>query len=166
MAAQFNLAKLYAKGEGVAKDPKSSAAWYEKAAEQGNQDAQMHLATMYIRGAGVPKDSKVSAKWYLMAAEQGNPTAQCQVARMHMMGAGLPKDDVQAYKWANLAAASGDASAKKIVVLLETRMTRPHVAEAQELTRVFLEMKKIDLPQAEPPHLETLDPSKLEPDFR
>jgi uncharacterized protein len=163
IAAQLELAKIHEKGEGVVRDQKAAISWYVKAAEQGNEEAQMYLAALYIRGERVPKNSTEAAKWYSLAAEQGNVTAQCQIGRMHMMGAGVPKDDVQAYKWSNLAAARGDASAKKVVSLLEARMSRPQVAEAQELARLYLEMKKLDLPLNDVPNLEALDPSTLEP---
>jgi TPR repeat protein len=34
--AQYMVANMYEKGEGVEKDPKEAAMWYEKAAEQGH----------------------------------------------------------------------------------------------------------------------------------
>ena len=166
LVAQVELGKIYAKGEGVAKDEKEAVKWYLKAAEQGNLEAQMFLGAVYIRGKGVPKSSKDSAKWYLLAAEQGNATAQCQVSRMHLSGAGVPKDDIQAYKWANLAAAQGDMAAKKVVMILETRMTAEEILQAKEHEKVLLELKKLDEepPAEEAPALEPIKPEDLEPD--
>ena len=35
MEAQYNLTKMYVRGEGIAKDDAEAAKWYRKAAEQG-----------------------------------------------------------------------------------------------------------------------------------
>ena len=43
LAAQYNLALMYYKGEGGARDPKQAVVWWTKAAEQGHADAQSFL---------------------------------------------------------------------------------------------------------------------------
>ena len=162
--AQLEIAKRYAQEQGPGKSLKEAIVWFTKAAEQGNVEAQMFLGGVYLRGARVPKNSIEAAKWYLMAAEQGNKVAQCQASRLHMMGAGVPKDDVEAYKWANLAAAQGDMAAKKILMILERRLSKEEVTQGQELSRLHKELgspEQIELPA---PPLEKLDPAALEPD--
>jgi len=162
--ARLEIARRYEQGLGVGKSVKEAIVWFTKAAEQGNVDAQMFLGGIYLRGAQVPKNSNEAAKWYLMAAEQGNKVAQCQASRLHMMGAGVPKDDVEAYKWANLAAAQGDMAAKKILMILERRMSKEEVKQGQELSRLHKELgspEQIELPA---PPLEELDPAAIEPD--
>lgn len=141
-AAQMELASLYAGGKGVAKDMEAALKWYSQAAEQGNVEAQMKLGGIYIGGRTVRKNSSEAAKWFMMGAEAGNPIAQCQMGRMHMVGAGVAKDDVEAYKWASLAAGQGDATAKKIVAVLEQRMTSEQVVFGRQLALDFIEMKK------------------------
>lgn len=161
---QVELAKIYENGTGVSKSVKEAAKWYVKAAEQGNLDAQLALGAIYFRGQSVPKDSREAAKYYMMAATQGNATAQCQVARLHMMGAGVPKDDIEAYKWAWLAAGQGDAAAKKVVMILEMRMTPEEILQAKEHDKTVEELKKLDLPEPEQaPALEPIKPETLEP---
>lgn len=164
LVSQVELAQLYEKGTGAAKNVKEAAKWYEKAAEQGNLDAQLALGAIYFRGQSVPKDSREAAKYYMMAATQGNATAQCQMARLHMMGAGVPKDDIEAYKWAWLAAGQGDAAAKKVVMILETRMRSEEILQAREHDKTVEELKKLDLPKPEQaPVLEPIKPESLEP---
>ena len=45
--AQYNLALMYYKGEGVPQNYEEAIKWYNKAAEQGNIKAQYNLALMY-----------------------------------------------------------------------------------------------------------------------
>ncbi|MBS0647807.1 MAG: sel1 repeat family protein, partial [Verrucomicrobia bacterium] len=46
----------YDKGQGVAKDEKEAAKWYQKAADQGHAKAQFGLGFCYKKGQGVAKD--------------------------------------------------------------------------------------------------------------
>src|SRR5262249_53410150 len=50
--AQFNLAQMYDKGEGVPQSYAEAAKWYRKAAEQGDASAQDNLGAMYHFGQG------------------------------------------------------------------------------------------------------------------
>jgi hypothetical protein len=65
--AQFNLALLYEKGEGVAVDKAKAVEWYKKAAEQGHVAAQTKLSECYRDGVGVEKDLELSTHWLLMS---------------------------------------------------------------------------------------------------
>lgn len=70
--AQYFLARMYAAGQGVEKDPKVAAQWYQKSAEQGVADAQYRLGAMYESGDGVPADMEYAYGWYSVAAHLGN----------------------------------------------------------------------------------------------
>ena len=63
-AAQYNLALMYAKGQGVPQDYAAAVSWYRKAADQGNAAAQGNLGFMYSNGQGVPLDYVQAHKWY------------------------------------------------------------------------------------------------------
>jgi TPR repeat protein len=73
--AQYNLAGMYFKGDGVAKDSTEAAKWVRKAAEQGIAEAQFKLGYLYAKGLGVMKDEVEAYKWILLAKAQGNETA-------------------------------------------------------------------------------------------
>jgi TPR repeat protein len=73
--AQFNLGIRYEKGEGVAQDFKTAAAWHAKAAAQGNANAQHNLGVCYEHGTGVAQDLKAAAEWYSKAAASGHANA-------------------------------------------------------------------------------------------
>ena len=58
---------------------------------------------------------------------------------MYALGEGIPEDDVLAYMWANLAAAQGHENAQEIQHIIEERMTREQIAEAQRMSREWIE---------------------------
>lgn len=69
--AQYDLATIYAYGDGVPTDDVKAAEWYQKAATQGNKYAQFELGVMYSFGRGVPKDDAIAAMWYQKSKAQG-----------------------------------------------------------------------------------------------
>jgi TPR repeat protein len=106
-AAQYNLAVLYARGEGLAQDYGSAAAWFVKAAASGNLAAQFNLGVLYQRGLGVPQDSTVALRWYRRAAERHYPPAEYNLAVAYAEGQGTPRDPVAAARWYHQAAMQG-----------------------------------------------------------
>jgi len=111
-AAQFNLALMYAKGEGVPENGAEAMKWYRLAAEQGDTDAQNNLGFMYDHGEGVREDDAEAVKWYRLAANQGDANAQYNLGLMYDIGEGLPENNAEAMKWYRLAAAQGDTDAQ------------------------------------------------------
>ena len=73
--AQFNLALMYANGEGVPENDAEAFKWYRKAADQGDADAQVNLGLMYANGEGVPENNIRAYVWWSMAKTQGSATA-------------------------------------------------------------------------------------------
>ena len=108
-------------------------------AEQGDAISQYNLGLMYDRGVGVPEDDVEAVRWHRLAAEQGYAIAQYQLGYMYALGEGVPEDDVLAYMWVHLAAAEGNENAREIKDILEERMTREQIAEAQRLSREWIE---------------------------
>jgi TPR repeat protein len=94
---------------------------------------------MYANGRGVPEDDAEAVRWWRLAAEQGYAAAQNNLGDMYENGQGVPEDHVPAYMWYNLAAAQGSEIAQSNKDLLEQRMTREQIAEAQRLSREWLE---------------------------
>jgi hypothetical protein len=97
---------------GVPQENTQSAAWYHKAAEQGNADAQSYLGYLYDKGQGVPQDYAQAAAWYRKAAEQGVAQAQFNLGVLYHDGHGVPQDYVQVATWFRKAAEQGDALAQ------------------------------------------------------
>ena len=107
--------------------------------EQGHAGAQSALGLKYASGAGVPEDDVEAVRWYRLAAEQGHAEAQWLLGSMYGNGDGVPEDDVLAYMWFNLSAAQGHGSAQESRDIIEGRMTREQIAEAQRLSREWIE---------------------------
>ena len=58
---------------------------------------------------------------------------------MYVTGRGVPEDNVLAYMWLNLAAAQGYEGADESKARAAHRMTREQIAEAQRLSREWIE---------------------------
>ncbi len=69
--AQYNLAVMYQKGDGVDQDMKRSLFWYEKAANANLAIAQYNLGMIYFEGAIVEKDEAKAKELWEKAAAQG-----------------------------------------------------------------------------------------------
>jgi len=80
--AQFNLARCYAKGEGIEKNQVEAVKWMRKAAEQGFAPAQYNLGCCYETGNGVEKDLKEAESWFRKAVEQGVEQAKTALKRI------------------------------------------------------------------------------------
>ncbi len=73
--AQYKLAILYDKGQGVQQDVAQAGEWYLKAAEQGHALAQANLGVMYWMGPGVLQDYVQAHMWANLAAAQSQEQA-------------------------------------------------------------------------------------------
>ena len=125
--AQGQLARLYFRGEGVAKDPKQSANWARKAADQGDANGQNLLGIFIAHGeAGFNKDEAEGAKWFTKAAEQGLATAQYNLGAAYWEGRGVKEDSAIAESWVRKAAEQGHAEAQFVVGMY---MSRNEVSE-------------------------------------
>jgi len=108
--AQYRLAEIYSRGDGVAKDENEAFKWYKKAAEHGYPEAQSLLGGFYQYGLGynVDKDNQEAFKWYKRAAQQGDVDGQYNLAMMYAEGKGVEKNLQEAFKWYKKAAEQGD----------------------------------------------------------
>ena len=103
-AAQLDLGRMYAIGDGVPQDQAEAAKWYRLAAEQGNEVGQYNLGVMYGTGLGVTQDYVEAYIWYRLAAEQGFAPAQYNLGNWFDTGEGVPRDYDEAVKLFRLAA--------------------------------------------------------------
>lgn len=68
--------RYYFGRDGVQKNEREGAAWFRKAAEQGQVQAQMLLGACYVLGRGVECNLLEAKKWLEKAAAQGHEDAQ------------------------------------------------------------------------------------------
>lgn len=110
--ADFSLALLYYRGQGVAQDYEEAARLLRQAADKGHAEAQATLGALYELGRGVPQDYVQAVAWYTKAAEQGFPFAQGHLGLLLSEGKGVPEDDAEAARWFRRAAEQADATAQ------------------------------------------------------
>ena len=133
--AQYYLAQMYRRGDGVLQDYKTAVKWYRLAAEQGYAKAQYNLAWMYEDGKGVLQDYKTAVKWYRLAAEQGYAKAQTNLGVMYAKGDGVIADKVYAHMWGNIGSSNGNENGGKLRDIVSKEMTSSQLEKAQDLAR-------------------------------
>lgn len=74
--AQFRLAIMYARGEGVMKDEKRAFTLFHKAARNNNVYAKYYMGLSFLLGKGVRKSPQLARYWFGLAAKQGHLKAK------------------------------------------------------------------------------------------
>ena len=110
--AQKNLGITYLGGIGVQKDYAQAAAWFEKAAANGNAEAQFFIGVMYKHGYGYEQDDAKALEWYEKSAMNGDTTAQNNLGYMYQKGDGVEQDYSKALEWFKIAADNGSSQAQ------------------------------------------------------
>ena len=109
-AAQFGLGSMYAKGEGVARNPEQAGRWIQRSAEQHYLLAMRAYAFALENGElGFDRDPAAALKWFRKSAEAGDSVAIRRLA--------------QAYRYGQLGLAIDTARAAELEATLNTRET-------------------------------------------
>lgn len=113
--AQIYLAKQYRDGDDLAEqDDEQAAFWYNKAVEQGNEEAITELMQLYKEERGGASDSEVVAL-YRKAVEMNNSEAMYLLGISYALGKGVEQDDELTIEWYTKAARAGNADAMYIL---------------------------------------------------
>jgi putative methionine-R-sulfoxide reductase with GAF domain len=100
--AQYALGLRYASGDGVKQDDKEAAAWFSKAAENGNVKAQAALGTRYFAGnRGLPPSLSQAYFWTVLARAAGDPSSKnfATILASHMSRAQAAAIEQKAEVW-------------------------------------------------------------------
>ncbi len=136
--AAYQLARMYAQGQGTAADGNQAAEWYRKAAADGNMQAAWELADLYIQGQLITQNLEEAAVYLQAAARGGNTDAQKELARFYQQGlGGLPAQPGEALFWQIKAGEAGDEEAQTAVQ--DVQLENPQLYE--DVTR-FIELLK------------------------
>ena len=132
--AILEVARRYAKGNGVKRNEVEAMMWYGKVARQGNPEAanwfrnlaergsaqaQYNLGVCYENGEGVEKDMTEAVRWFRLAAENGYGVAQLYLGLIYEKGDGVTQDSNEAVKWLRKAADQDIEGAKTFLKELE-----------------------------------------------
>lgn len=85
-------------------------------------------------------DYKTAQREYAILAKQGHAGAQTNLGIKYALGQGVIKDHVYAHMWLNIGLSAGVGKARNRD-LIEQKMTRAKIAEAQRLARECVRKK-------------------------
>ncbi len=142
-SAQWKLAQMYAKGDGVERDVYKAFQLYSEVADAHADDGPDGPAAPYVANAfvqlgtyyreGIPNTevarNPIRARQFFAyaASYYGDAVAQVNLARMYYGGEGGDRDLIQAAKWANLSADKGNSEAKYLLVQISMDLAWSHL---------------------------------------
>lgn len=113
--AQFYTGINYLTGDGVEKDAKKAAFWFEKAAEQEHPDATYKLGALYLDGVGVERDPTKGIAYIIQAANLGASDAYFLAGVTYFQGNyGYPVDKAKAIEYWTRVVKQAKAAAQRI----------------------------------------------------
>jgi localization factor PodJL len=133
--AQYDLGKLYERGNGVDRDLIEARNLIRKAAEAGHVGAMYDYALFLAEGEGGAKSEPEAVEWFARAAEHGLLDAQYNLGVVHAEGIGTEKNLTEALFWFEVAANGGDAGAKQEVTNLRARIPMSDAMDVSERAR-------------------------------
>ncbi|MBK8542743.1 MAG: SEL1-like repeat protein [Caulobacteraceae bacterium] len=135
--AQYRLAKLYERGEGVPADLTIARQWTERSAGAGNRRAMHDLGVYFARGEGAPLDEAAAFRWFRQAAELGVADSQYNLGVLYQQGRGVNASASEALFWFMVAARQGDQDAGARATALEAQLTPQQVEQARARAQAF-----------------------------
>ena len=106
--AQFFLASMYAKGQGVPQNYQEAVKWYSQLAKKQGTNQEETDFYYNWRKSNIPQ----VLKFLTNDAENGIAKAQNNLGMIYAHGQYVPQDDQQAFKWYRLAAEQGSFRAQ------------------------------------------------------
>lgn len=135
--AQYRLAKLYERGEGVPADLTIARQWTERAAAAGNRRAMHDLGVYFARGEGAPLDEAAAFRWFRQAAELGVADSQYNLGVLYQQGRGVNASASEALFWFLVAARQGDQDAGARATAVEAQLAPNQVEQARARAQAF-----------------------------
>jgi TPR repeat protein len=86
--AQYNLARLYLEGTGVAQDARQAARWLNLAAEKSHPPAQALLGHLLVTGqGGIPRQKALGLMWLTLARQAAASASDQWISDLYEKGA-------------------------------------------------------------------------------
>jgi localization factor PodJL len=135
--AQYRLAKMHERGEGVPRDIAEARRWTERAAAAGNRAAMHDLGVYYANGEGVQASMSTAAEWFRRAAELGLADSQFNMGELFERGLGVSQNLPEAYVWFRIAARNGDQEAGRRAQAIAANLPPDQVAALARRAETF-----------------------------
>jgi uncharacterized protein len=100
------IGQMYEKGEDLPKNFESAAAWYRKAAEQGNREAAIDLAALYLSASAYSQ----ARSWCEAAAKDKLPGGFYCLGYLYQHGSGVKANLKEALGWYQQGASRGNVA--------------------------------------------------------
>ena len=158
LSARFNLGMAYYNGDGVPRDMRKAARWFQLAVRQNFSEAQYTLGVLLLDGEeGLPQNVEEGMKLIKLAASQGHLGAKDELhkkaiapsavsvrndtdavkikeAKKYYTGTGVPQDYRRAFALFSPLAQNGDAVAARYLglMLLTGRGCEKNIGQAKQ----------------------------------
>ncbi len=103
---------LYAKGEGVEKNPSLARDFMKKAADTGQVEQMRSFAYNCLSGRYFPKDMETAVTYYKKCADKNDPHSMYQLGYCYAYGKGVTRNLSKAFEYYCMAADRGDKDAQ------------------------------------------------------
>jgi TPR repeat protein len=135
--SMYALGRMYAAGNGVARDGARAVDLLERSGAGGAVYAYAALGDLYANGDGVPQDDVEAVRWYREGAQHGDGTALLRLANAHEAGRGVPQDPAGALMWYILAGQQDGKGAADQVARLTSELDPASVSQAEDLAAAW-----------------------------
>ncbi len=135
MEAQYDIGRMYERGNGVPKDVEKAFEWYVKAAKQGNDKAAFKVGYSFLRGDGTAQDNEKALKWLNTAAERNNVRAFYYLGTIYEKGRGVSVNLDTALRWYTRAAKGGYSYAEERVAEVKKALQKEEQSIRAEIAR-------------------------------
>lgn len=145
--AQFNMGQAYKLGRGVSQDLRVARSWYQKAADQGHDQAGANLGLILFQSG----ERAAAMPWIRKAADSGDPRAQYVLGTALFNGDFATKDWPRAYALMTRAAAQGLPQAGASLAQMDKYIPLPDRQKGITLARQMTGQGTSSDPQPLPP---------------
>ena len=135
--AQYRLAKLYERGEGVPRSVREAREWTERSAQGGNVKAMHDLAVFYAEGEGGQQSYVGAVEWFTRAANHGLLDSQYNLGVLYEQGLGVSKNMAEAALWFEIAGKNGDADGSRRARDVMSRLSPNEADTARRRAALF-----------------------------
>ncbi len=80
--AQFDLALMYARGDGVRRSEREAFKWFHKAARNNHTEAKFYMGLSFAQGRGVKRQPQLARYWFKLAAKAGHRKAMAHLVSL------------------------------------------------------------------------------------